>query len=318
MPLDPTAKAIMDAMDTAWPDLGTVTAAEARQVVKQAGEAARALVPPPEVARVEDRTVPGPAGEIPVRIYWPRVETPPASYPMVVYFHGGGWVICDLDSHDNICRSLSNATGAVVVSVDYRLAPEHKYPAAADDAYAATVWAAGHAGELGADPTRVAIAGDSAGGNLTAVVALMARDRGGPALRYQMMIYPVTDISPGHQDSHPSKKENGTGYFLTTEHMDWFRDQYLPDGADGSDPYISPLLATDLSGLPPAFVITAEYDPLRDEGEMYGARMRDAGVPVDIRRYDGVFHGFFSMAALLPIADTANRDAADALRHALH
>jgi acetyl esterase len=317
MPLDPTAQAIMDAMDTAWPDLGTMPAADARRMVKEAGEQARALVPPPDVARVEDRTVPGPAGEIPVRIYWPLVDNPPAAFPLVVYFHGGGWVICDLDSHDNICRTLSNASGAVVVSVDYRLAPEHTYPAAADDAYAATAWAAKHASELGADATRTAVAGDSAGGNLAAVVALMARDKGTPALQHQLLIYPVTDISPGHHDAHPSKKENGTGYFLTTDHMDWFREQYLPDGADGTDPYISPLLAADLSGLPPATVMTAEFDPLRDEGEAYGARLQDAGVAADIRRYDGVFHGFFSMSPLLPIAETANKDAAAALRQAL-
>ena len=317
MPLDPAAKAILEMMDATWPDLGTVTAADARRMVKEVGEQTRALVPQPEVGKVEDRTVPGPAGQIPIRIYWPKVDTPPPSYPLVVFFHGGGWVICDLDSHDNVCRDLANGAGAVVVSVDYRLAPEHPYPAAADDAYAATVWASEHAGELGADADRLAIAGDSAGGNLTAVVALMARDRGGPALRFQLMIYPVTDVSPSHRDSHPSKKENATGYFLTTEHMDWYRDKYLPEGADGTDPYISPFLAADVSGLPPAVVMTAEFDPLRDEGESYGNRLKDAGVPTDIRRYDGVFHGFFNMAAALPIAQTANQDAAAALRQAL-
>jgi acetyl esterase len=204
----------------------------------------------------------------------------------------------------------------VVVSVDYRLAPEHRFPAGPEDAYAATVWAAEHAEELGADRARVAVAGDSAGGNLAAVVSLLCRDRGGPDLRFQLLIYPVCDISPTRHE-HGSQTDNATGYFLTTSHMEWFRAQYLPEGADGSDPYASPLRAEDLSGLPPAMVITAEYDPLRDEGEAFGRRLQAAGVATVARRYDGMFHGFFGMAAFLDSARRAHDDAVAALRRAL-
>jgi acetyl esterase len=316
VPLDPAAKAMVDAMEANWPDLSSLPAAQARATVRAQGAAARQAAGAPEVvARVDDRAVPGPGGEIPVRIYWPAepVTTPP---PAVVFFHGGGFVICDLDSHDATCRGLANGAGVVVVSVDYRLAPEDKFPAAAEDAYAATVWVAANAAELGADPARLAIAGDSAGGNLTAVVALMARDRGGPTLAFQLLVYPVTDLSPSRH-GHASQTENGRGYFLTTQDMEWFRAQYLPHDADGSDPLASPLLADDLAGLPPALVMTAEYDPLRDEGEAYGRRLSDAGVPTEVIRYPGMFHGFFSMGAFLPTARQANQRAYDALRVAL-
>ncbi|HSS12009.1 MAG TPA: alpha/beta hydrolase, partial [Acidimicrobiales bacterium] len=224
--------------------------------------------------------------------------------------------ICDLDSHDATCRTLANGSGAVVVSVDYRLAPEHRFPAAPEDAYAATLWAAQHAAELGADATRMAVAGDSAGGNLAAVVPLMARDRGGPLLRFQLLVYPVTDVSPT-RDDYPSKSDNATGYFLTAEHIEWYRDKYLPNGHDGSAPYVSPVHATDVAGLPPALVITAEYDPLRDEGEAYGRKLNDAGVPAEIERCAGMFHGFFGMSTILDGATAANERAAAALRRAL-
>jgi acetyl esterase len=321
MPLAPETKAIIDLMDANWPDLSSTPAPEVRQLVREATEAARVDgPPPPEVARVEDRTIPGPDGAIPVRIYWPAQPTATTAsagaLPIVVYFHGGGWVICDLDSHDATCRTLANGSGAVVVSVDYRLAPEHRFPAAPEDAYAATVWAAAHAAELGADATRLAVAGDSAGGNLAAVVPLMAKDRGGPPLRFQLLIYPVTDVSPT-RDDYPSKSDNATGYFLTTEHMEWYRDKYLPDGADGSTPYLSPIHATDLAGLPPALVITAEYDPLRDEGEAYARALKEAGVAAEIERCTGMFHGFFGMSTILDGAKVANERAAAALLHAL-
>jgi acetyl esterase len=202
----------------------------------------------------------------------------------------------------------------VVVSVDYRLAPEHKFPAAAEDAYAATQWVADHADELGGDPDRIAVAGDSAGGNLAAVVALMARDRGGPPLRFQLLVYPVTDFS-FDTDSY---RENAEGYFLHRASMEWYWRQYLASDDDGIDPYASPLRADDVTGVPPAMVITAEYDPLRDEGEAYGRKLADAGVDVSIRRFDGMFHGFFSMGAFLDGAKQATDDAHAALRDALH
>jgi acetyl esterase len=200
----------------------------------------------------------------------------------------------------------------VVLSVDYRLAPEHRFPAAAEDAYAATAWAFAHAAELGAVPSRLAVAGDSAGGNLAAVVPLMARDRGGPPLRSQVLVYPAVDCA----QNTPSCRDNGEGYFLTAAHMRWYWEQYL-GAADGAHPYASPLRATDLRGLPPAYVVTAEFDPLRDEGEAYAQRLRDAGVPVIVRRYDGMFHGFFSLADLLPAAREANVAVFAALREAL-
>ena len=318
MPLAPETQAIVDLMESTWPDLRTTPAADVRRLVQETTAAARRDGPPPtEVARVEDRSAPGPGGDIPVRIYWPQTPQADArSLPLVVFFHGGGWVICDLDTHDETCRTLANGSGAIVVSVDYRLAPEDRFPAAAEDAYAATVWAAEHAAELGADANRVGVAGDSAGGNLAAVVPLMARDKGGPPLRFQLLIYPVTDVSPARND-YPSKSDNGTGYFLTTEHMEWYRDKYLPEGDDGSAPYISPVRAADFAGLPPALVITAEYDPLRDEGETYARKLKEAGVPADVERCSGMFHGFFGLAMVLDGARAANERAATALRDAL-
>ncbi|MCE2392060.1 MAG: alpha/beta hydrolase [Proteobacteria bacterium] len=294
MPLDPQMKAILDAMPPLFGEgVMEMDPAQVREMSRQP-----AVVPPQPVAAVEDRSIPGPAGELPLRIYTPEGDGP---HPLLVFFHGGGFVICDLDSHDGTCRALCNASRALVVSVDYRLAPEHKFPAAPEDCYAATCWAVDNAASLGADPRRVALAGDSAGGNLTAVVALMARDRGGPALSHQLLIYPVTD----HAFDTPSYVQNGEGYMLTTDAMRWFWGHYLANESDGRDPYASPLAAEDLSGLPPASVITAEYDPLRDEGEAYARRLADAGVPTELRRYDGVIHGFFGMAAALGAAAEA-------------
>jgi acetyl esterase len=263
-----------------------------------------------EVASVDDRTIPGPAGAIPVRVYRPSDAT---GLPVIVYFHGGGWTIGSLETHDNSCRALTNAVDCVVVSVDYRLAPEHKFPAAVDDALAATQWAAEHAVELGGDPARVAVAGDSAGGNLAAVVSIAARDQGGPPLVFQLLVYPATDAE---RDS-VSMRENATGYFLERESMRWFNTQYLRDERDEDDWRFSPLRAESLVGLPPAFVLTAEFDPLRDQGEAYARRLEDAGVPVELRRYDGVFHGFFGMRDLMEPAQQAWDDVSKALREAL-
>ena len=242
-------------------------------------------IEPEQVARVENRTIPGPAGEIPVRIYTPQGSGP---FPALVFFHGGGWVICNLDTHDGTCRSLANGAGCVVVSVDYRLAPEHKFPAAPEDCYAATQWVAKNAAELNVDASHIAIGGDSAGGNLTAVVAQMARDQGDPHLVFQLLIYPATNF---RMDT-PSIEENATGYFLTKDDMIWFMNHYLNGEEDKTNPLASPMLASDLSNLPPALIITAQYDPLRDEGELYGQKLKEAGVPVTISRYEGVIHGF--------------------------
>jgi len=310
MPIDPAAAALIEVLDQQFPRVDTVSsAAKARQIAKQMPRPAE--VEP--VGAVEDRVVPGPHGDVPVRIYWPATDGP---RPGIVYFHGGGFVICDLDSHDGACRRLVNAIDAVVVSVDYRLAPEHRWPAAADDAAAATEWVADHAGELGIDPERLAVAGDSAGGNLGAVVALMARDRGGPRLAFQLLVYPVIDLGATRSD-HASQRENAEGYFLTTAQMDWYRDQYLAEDAHGEEPYASPIKAASLAGVAPACVVTAEMDPLRDEGEAYARALDAAGVPVTLYRAPGMFHGFFNMDAVLDGSKDAQRVAYDALRAAL-
>ncbi len=306
MPLDPQAKALLDLMPPIA-DAGPLDVATMRAGV-EAGTLAPGDVEP--VAKVEDRTIPGPAGEIPVRVYTPEGEGP---FPALVFFHGGGFVICNLDTHDGPCRALANAVGCIVVSVDYRLAPEHRYPAAADDCYAATEWVAKNGAELGIDTSRIAVGGDSAGGNLTAVVTQISRHRGAPSLRFQLLVYPVTDCA----FETASYRENAKGYFLTQDMMRWFWEQYLPDAARAAEPYASPLRADDLSGLPPALCITAEYDPLRDEGEAYAAKLREAGVAATTSRYDGMFHGFFGMSAMIDRAQDAVDEAAAALRAAL-
>jgi acetyl esterase len=261
------------------------------------------------VAAVKDLEVPGPAGQVPVRVYRPS-EQP--DLPVLVYFHGGGWAICSIETHDVTCRELANGAGCVVVSVGYRLAPEHRFPAAPEDCYAALGWAARHAASLGGDPGRIAVGGDSAGGNLAAVVALLARERGGPRLRHQLLVYPVTD----HAFDTSSYRENAEGPLLTQEMMRGFWDLYLAREEDGRHPHASPLRAQDLSGLPPAHVITAEYDPLRDEGEAYARRLAAAGVPVVQRRYDGMIHGFFGFTAMIDRAGEAVAEAARELRRA--
>jgi acetyl esterase len=308
MPLDPGLKLVLDQLAAnPGPQLHELPVAQARAFFDQM------QLPRPEVkiAAVEERRIPGPAGEIPVRVYRPEGKAP---LPALVYFHGGGWVIGSLETHDGSCRDLANRAGCVVVSVDYRLAPESRYPAAAEDCYAATQWVAEHAAELGIDPRRIGIGGDSAGGNLTAVVALMARDRRGPALRHQLLIYPVTDAD----FTRPSYRDNAEGYLLTTQAMEWFWGHYVPEPARRREPYAAPLRAADLSGLPPAFVLTAEFDPLRDEGEAYAARLQQAGVPTRAKRYDGAIHGFFAMGLLSEVARRAVDETAAALREALH
>jgi acetyl esterase len=307
MPLDPGLKLVLDQLAAnPGPQLHELPVAQARTFFEQM------QLPRPElkVASVEDRRIPGPAGEIPVRIYQPDGKAP---LPALVYFHGGGWVIGSLETHDASCRELANRVGCVVISVDYRLAPEHRYPAAAEDCFAATKWAAENADALGVDPKRIAIGGDSAGGNLAAAVALMARDRRGPALRHQLLIYPVTDAD----FTRASYRENAEGYLLTTKAMEWFWGHYVPDAAQRKESYAAPLQAKDLAGLPPAFVITAEYDPLRDEGEAFASRLQEAGIPTTAKRYDGAIHGFFAMGLLAEVARRAVDDAVAALRAAL-
>jgi acetyl esterase len=302
MPLDAQTQALLEQMNAAdAPPLHTLSPAAAREVMFQL--AAMGGDPDP-VAQIQDHAIPGPAGDIPVRIYTPEGDGP---FPVLVFFHGGGWVIGDRDTHDIPCRNLANRAECVVVSVDYRLAPEHKFPAAPQDCLAATRWAAANAAEFNGDPSRIAIGGDSAGGNLAAVIAQMARDEGGPALAGQLLIYPVTDY---YMPDKPSYVENADGHLLTRDAMIYFWNHYLNAPAEADNPYAAPLRAANLSNLPPAFVLTAEFDPLRDEGELYADRLSAAGVQTHRKRYDGTIHGCVSLAGVLDMGRVATNDAA--------
>ncbi|MFO0919247.1 MAG: alpha/beta hydrolase [Planctomycetaceae bacterium] len=269
-------------------------------------------IPPscPTPAKMEDRTLRGQSGEFRIRIHTPAG---PGPFGGCVYFHGGGWVFGSIDTHDELVRRLVVETGCVFVNVDYPLAPEHKYPAALEDSYLATQWFVDHAEELGVDPQRIAVAGDSAGGNIAAVVALMARDRGGPKIAQQTLIYPITDCD----FERPSYAENGKGRFLTFREVKWFWRQYVDAPEQMREPYASPLRAVSLAGLPPAYVLTAKYDPLRDEGRAYAEALEAAGVPTTLREFDGMFHGFVKRWDLFDDAKTATHELAAAIRAAI-
>ena len=305
MPLDPQIAPIVDVVEAAvadGPPRSTQSVEERRAAYLALASVAGAG---PDLDEVTDRTIPGPAGEIPVRLY--RNE---GALGIVVFFHGGGFTIGDLDSHDQICRQLAVQSGATVVSVDYRLAPEHPFPAALDDAWAAVQWADEHRGELGgSDDAGIVVCGDSAGGNLSAVVALMARDTG-LELAAQLLVYPLVDQA----DRSPSMTENGSGYILDVETMDWFHECYA---ADPDDWRASPGRAPSHAGVAPALVITAEYDPLRDQGATYAAQLAAAGVEVTHSRYDGMVHTFFQLGPLVDAGARAVTEVADAARAAL-
>ena len=310
MPVDPQIQEIIDAL--AASEFGPVhelTPAEGRaqyeRMVKTRG------IEPAPVDAVEDRAIPGPAGGVPVRIYRPDPDA--GALPALVYYHGGGHVIGNLDTHDAVARNLCNGAGCVVVSVDYRLAPEHKFPAAAQDAFAAVQWCAAHGAEFGIDPERMAVGGDSAGGNLAAVAALMARDAGGPAIRLQVLVYPVTDYAC----DTASYRIYAQGYgMLEAQSMRWFRDHYLSGEADRLDWRVAPLRAGDLSGLPPVLVVTAQCDVLHDEGEAYAQRLRAAGVEVEYHECRGMIHGFFAMAPAIDGAVRAQALVCEAMKTA--
>jgi len=259
--------------------------------------------PPEPLQNVENMTIPSPSGQIPVRIYAPQGSGP---FPVLVYFHGGGWVICNLDTHDSVCRSLAKGASCAVVSIDYRLAPEHKFPAAVEDAYAATQWMADNASPYNIDQGRIAVGGDSAGGNLAAVVCQMAREKNGPFIGYQLLVYPATNLSSFDTDSY---REHGEGYILTKESMEYYCAHYLEVEDDSLNPYASPLLAEHMSGLPPALVITAEFDVLTDEGEAYANRLKQAGVPVNYVCFKGLIHGFFGFSAAVDRTRDAIKEA---------
>jgi acetyl esterase len=312
MPLDPPVAAVLEMLANSGTPMSMVdgTPQQAREGFRTMTFGIRDPATLAPVRSAEDATVPGPAGDIPVRIYRPDVE---GTVPTVVFLHGGGFVIGDLDTHDDHARLICHDVEAVVVSVDYRLAPEHPFPAGFADCFAATRWAAANIAELGGDADRLAVAGDSAGGNLSAAVALAATREGGPRLAAQLLIYPGVDFRED-DTVHPSRVENGEGLFLTLEDMKWFRDHYLQQDAHHTDPRASVLLAPDLSGLPPAVVGTGEYDPLRDEGEAYAKALEAAGVKVVLRRYDGLIHGFFGMGTWAAASAAAAKDLCEELR----
>jgi acetyl esterase len=308
MALDPQVKALLDQMAAAkQPAFHSQTPVDARKSMNAmldalgAGEA---------VHKTEDRKIPVAHGTVPVRIYMPSAKP----NGILVYFHGGGWVVGDLDSHDYVCRALTNAAGCTVVAVHYRLAPEHKFPDAPEDCYAATKWVSENAASLGSDANHIAVGGDSAGGNLAAAVSLMARDRGGPKIRHQMLIYPAIDAAM----NTPSQNEfTQDGFVLSKLDMEWFWGHYLKNPKDGDNPYASPNRAKDLHNLPPAHIVTAEYDPLRDEGEAFAEQLKKAGNKVTLKRFAGVVHGFVSLQAMIDQGKTATRELADELKASL-
>jgi acetyl esterase len=302
--LDPDSAAVYQAFQEAGrPPYETLTPAEARAYYLQARLVTNPE--PPELKSVAPLSIPSPAGAIPARIYTPlKLRDVNGLAPGLVFFHGGGWVIGDLESHDVVCRKLAHEGELIVISIDYRLAPEHKFPAAVDDAIAATKWISENAKQLGIDAARLMVGGDSAGGNLAAVVTLSARDGNGPAISGQVLIYPATDFSM----KHPSHSEPETSILLTHTVIRWFRDHYLNNPADAADWRASPARAKSLAGLPPAYVLTAGADPLRDEGFEYAERLKAAGVAVTFRTFPGQFHGFFTMGKLLQQANVAAGD----------
>jgi acetyl esterase len=310
MPLDPQVRALLDTLASSGiPANHAMTPAQAREAMSRK----RALFPATAaepIARTEDRTIATDAGSIPIRLYWPRITS--EALPLLLFFHGGGWVLGSRDTHDGTCRSIANRADCVVLSVDYRLAPEHPFPAAVEDSYAATTWAAANAASIGADALRLGVAGDSAGGNLATVVALMARDRGTPPIKVQFLIVPVTDAAMDTE----SYRRNRTGYGLEAADMAYFFDHYLGDTIPRDNVYVSPARTVDLSGLPSAIVFTAEYDPLRDEGMAYAERLRAAGVTVQVREWPGMVHGFFGQGYAVDGIAEVHQAAGAALREA--
>jgi len=310
MTLDPQAKALLDglAANASAPKLYNLPPEAAREFYKSLGSVADLQAVP--IGKVEDVSIPGPGGEIPLRIYTPVAAG--GGSPALVFFHGGGWVIGDLDTHDALCRTLANESGARVIAVHYRLAPEHPYPAALEDCYAAVKWVEANASKLDIDANRIAVGGDSAGGHLAATVSLRAKSEKSPHIAFQMLIYPVTDV-PGRTGSYKSFAE---GYFLELPTMEWFFKAYAA-GQDENDPLLVPLKAPSLAGLPQAYVVTAGFDVLRDEGRAYAEALKAAGVETEYVNYDGMIHGFFNLQAVLDVSREAVKTAAIALREAL-
>jgi acetyl esterase len=310
MPLDPVLGALFAQMPMmANFPMWDRTPTEARRAFKTFCQFAEPQMP---IGKIENLEAPGPGGPVKLRVYTP-IAAGGAALPGLVFFHGGGFVVGDLDCYEALCRTLANESGCRVVSVDYRLAPEHKFPAAVDDCFAALKWIEANAMDHGIDANRIAVAGDSAGGNLAAVMCLLAKDnKNVPNIDFQVLIYPATAYGIG-----TSEDIYGQGYFLTSETMKWFFAHYVPEGADLSDPRLSPLEAKDMSGLPPAYIVTAGFDPLRDSGVRYAEKLKTAGVAVAHVDYPSMIHGFFSMQGLVPLASEAIAAAAHAVKEAL-
>ncbi len=310
MPLDPVLKGFLDQMSSVpGPKMWEGSAEEGRQAFVGLMQLAGPKDVP--IGKVENVAAPGPNGDVPLRVYSP-VAAGSDALPVLVYFHGGGFVIGDLDTHDGLCRMFVNDAGCRVVAVHYRLAPENKYPAAVDDAFAALNWVVANASAYGFDANRVAVGGDSAGGALAAIVAQMAKEKGGPKLALQMLLFPVTQIGGETR----SLKEFAAGYFLEKKTLDWFFGHYLPAGTDKANTRVSPLASTSLQGLPPAYVMLGGFDPLHDEGEMYAAKLREAGVPVTLADYSDMVHCFIYLQTVLPQAREGMAAASKALKAA--
>ena len=310
MPLDIQARTLLDAVKAAGaPEMWELTPDMARaEYLKRTAK----VTPRVDIFKVEDRRIPGPLGSIGIRIYMPRAVDAPELLPILVWYHGGGFVIGDLESHDAACRALSNQADCVVVAVDYRLAPEHKFPAAVIDCEAALAWVAESASEFGGDRAKIAVGGDSAGGNLAAAVALLARENGGAKVCFQLLIYPCVAPEPETRSHH----QFAEGYLLTRKTITWFYEQYLRTPKDIRDPRYAPLEADDLSSLPPALVIVAGYDPLRDEGIDYARALIEAGNQVSLSNYEGMIHGFYLMGGVIDIANKAIEESATHLKFA--
>ncbi len=299
MSVDPQSQAILDQVNSEGnPQLYELSIADARAGLKEMTLAMD--VPESEIGKRQETSIPGPNGDIPVRIYWPRSQSEETSPPILLLYHGGGFALGDLDNHENIARYFCNHANVIVINVDYRLSPEHKFPAGVEDCYAALCWAASNAGELKGDSGRIAVIGDSAGGNLSAVMCQLSRSRNGPAIAYQVLLYPV--VTMALNPDYMSRDRFGSGYFLSQKDMQWLIELYFSDiEEEANDVCSSPILAEDLGGLPPALIITAGNDPLRDEGKHYADRLREAGVAVEYVCFEGTIHGFMSFSGALDV-----------------
>ncbi len=309
-----TAAILAQGAESGAPALHEMPAPEARRALKEMTIAVDA--PKTPVAKVEERTIPGPNGEIPIRIYWPDATAD--ALPVLLLYHGGGWTLGDMDTHENVCRYYCANAGVIVINVDYRLAPEHKFPAGVDDCYAALEWVGAHAAEIGGDASRIAVTGDSAGGNLSAVMCQLAKARGGPMIAFQALVYPAVDLTDDANDKYASRTSFGGGeYFIGRKDVVWLKGNYLDQHTLASDPRISPILTEDLSGLPPALVITAGYDPLCDEGKAYADRLAAAGAPVEHKCFETTIHGFMSFSGGIDAGKEGLALVADRIKAAL-